>query len=423
MTRTLQRILGTLFWIVLIATAIRVSAPLRAPDSAADVSLTAYLSGPDRQIKLEDPWGSLRTYDPVFIEQPEGSWRQIGHVTTTASTENGGPLTISWYAADVPADQCQLYQYHDPGSLQNVVATMFPPEKRQQIQERIAAAMQQHGEDLTAAFVPLVRQSLQQSIPVVEEEFRRSARRHRGEIDRLANKWNNEIVDKRLIPLARREIMPIVREHGQGVAEEIGRELWDRASLWRFGWRALYDRTPLPRRDLVQREWERFAEEEAVPVMEAHMDDIVVAIQRTLRDVSANRAVRAEIADVANRVAEDRETRQLVRSILQETLVDNKQLRDVWTEIWSSRPARRALDLAGDRLEPVVRKIGDDLFGSREEGINPDFARVLRQQILGKDRRWIVAVHTGISSDQIELATTTMPYPIVYLAGKQGTAE
>ncbi len=74
--------------------------------------------------------------------------------------------------------------------------------------------------------------------------------------------------------------------------------------------------------------------------------------------------------------------------------------------------------MAGDRIEPVVRKIGDDLFGSEDLGIDPNFARVLRSQILRKDRRWIVARRTGVSSERIELAKGTMPYPIIYLADR-----
>ena len=81
--------------------------------------------------------------------------------------------------------------------------------------------------------------------------------------------------------------------------------------------------------------------------------------------------------------------------------------------------------MAGDRLEPVIRKIGDDLIGSRELGINPNFARVLRSQILGKDRQWIVAIPVqGDRKKQqlrIETSTDSMPYPIVYLANPDNT--
>ena len=85
----------------------------------------------------------------------------------------------------------------------------------------------------------------------------------------------------------------------------------------------------------------------------------------------------------------------------------------------TSGPAKKvsgAFDIAGDRLEPVVRQIGDEIFGSEKDGINPDFARVLRSQILRKDRRWIVAWHTGAGNGTIEVAKKPMPYPIVYVA-------
>ena len=46
--------------------------------------------------------------------------------------------------------------------------------------------------------------------------------------------------------------------------------------------------------------------------------------------------------------------------------------------------------MAADYAEPCVRRIGDMLFGTREEGIAPEFAQVLRNQILDKDCRWLV---------------------------------
>jgi hypothetical protein len=35
-------------------------------------------------------------------------------------------------------------------------------------------------------------------------------------------------------------------------------------------------------------------------------------------------------------------------------------------------------------------RIGELLFGTRDGGVTPEFARVLRNQILGKDKRWLV---------------------------------
>ena len=250
-----------------------------------------------------------------------------------------------------------------------------------------------------------------------------SIKRHRGDIDTLAKRWNDDVVRKRLIPLARQEIMPIVKKHGRPTAEKVGQEIWERASLWRFGWRAVYDRTPLPEQNLLNEEWQRFVQKDVGPVLERNMDDIVAAVQKILVETAANPAVRGELADVASDIAQDPEAQQLVKAILKETLVDNQRLHQVWSDVWKSDEARRAIDLASRRMEPVLRQIGDELFGTQEEGIDPAFALVLRNQIFGKDRRWIIALPIQDKLDdseprEIPFSSQWMAYPIVYLAEK-----
>ncbi len=421
--RPALRVLGTVFWIAAVA---GLYAATRAPAiggaGQSDLSLGDYFAGAVARIEAADLSGQLQIQDPVFFQDDRGEWSQVGYVD---SVMPGSPanVTLTWYARDVSPEQCRLVHHHNSGRLDDVVATMLPPEIRSQIKQRMEAAMREHGDELSEAFVPLVEASLRNSLPVIEDEFRRSIERHRPEINQLGQRWNDEVVEERLIPLAQREILPIVRKHGEPTAEQIGRELWDRASLWRFGWRVVYDRSPLPDRNLVQEEWDRFVDQEAIPVFERHMDDIVVTVQRILSDVAANDAVRRELADVAGGLAADPQTRKLVREILKETLVENAKLRSVWSDVWTSDEAQQALEMAGDRLEPVVRQIGDDLFGNEREGINPNFARVLRNQILRKDRSWIVAESVGGAGRDtadaiatIEPARESMPYPIVYLA-------
>ena len=426
MNRNLYRVLGITAWLAILAGAYFAST--KVGGSSEGVSLASYFAGPTETVQVSDPLGRLQVHDPVFHQGDSGDWQQIGFVQLVSENNE---LAISWYSSDVAPSQCRLIQYRNSGRLEDVIATMLPPEKRLQIQQRLASAMSAHGEELSASFVPLVQTSLQRSLPVIEEELRRTVDRHRHEIDRLAGRWNDQVVGERLIPLAKREILPIVRTHGEPTVEVIGRELWDRASLWSFGWRAIYDKSPLPRKDLLQEEWDRFVEKEAVPIFESHMDDVVVAVQKIVVDVTANQAVRRELGAVASDIASDPEARQLVRVILKETLIDNARLKEVWSSVWTSDDARVALDMAGDRLEPVVRSIGDDLFGTREEGITPSFARVLRNQILGKDRRWIVATKVDADTDSlpqpnstslaiptqtVPLSPIAMPYPIIYTA-------
>jgi hypothetical protein len=56
----------------------------------------------------------------------------------------------------------------------------------------------------------------------------------------------------------------------------------------------------------------------------------------------------------------------------------------------NSPETRRALDVTSARLEPALRRIGDMVFGTQSAGITPEFAQVLRSEILYKDHRWFL---------------------------------
>lgn len=425
-TNRLLPLTGMLFWAGVLVCAYVAAQPdssIEAPSAASQLR-EFYLRSPER-IEATDVSRRLRVGDPVYWQDTDQQWHQVGHVESLDDLKEIS-ATIVWYGDESPSG-FELVSHRNSGRLDDTIATMLPPEKRKQIQQRITRVLQQHGQELTRAFTPLVQDSLQRSMPIIEEEFRRAVDRRRAEVDKLAARWNDEVVSERLIPLAQQEILPIVREHGEPTADQIGRELWNRASIWRFGWRIVYDRSPLPERNLTQEEWDRFVEEEAVPVFEDYMDEIVVTVQRILSDVAANRAVRRELADVATDLAADPEARELIRQILREALVDNERLKQVWRDVWNSQQAHDVLTMASDRLEPVIRGIGDDLFGTEEEGIDPNFARVLRNQILRKDLRWIVAVPKqtadGFHVSVIRPAESFQPYPVVYTADRNLTGD
>ncbi|TWU39277.1 hypothetical protein [Novipirellula artificiosorum] len=429
MNRTSRRSLGILFWcLITLSLFYAYSATTRSSGSDHRNEFAAFLFGNSTHLVASDPTKTLQKYDPVFRQTEEGVWKQSGYVTGLRSEgSSANRIGLTWYDPTLSASEFELVYYRNAGRLEDVVRIMLPAEKRLRIQQQLAAAFNAHGQEFSNAFVPLVQQSIEESLPVIEEEFRKSIARHHAEVEHLADRWNDEVVSDRLIPLARQEILPIVRQHGQPTAEAIGRDVWNRASVWRFGWRAVYDRAPLPEQNLVQEEWRRFVEQEAVPVFERHVDEIVESVQKILAETAANPKVRSELADVLKQLSNDPEAQALVKAVLKETLVDNQNVRQVWGRVWQSDEAKQAIEMAGERMEPVVRKIGDELFGSQQTGIDPMFARVLRNQIFGKDRRWLVARHrTDTASEeliQIVKATDSMVYPVVYLASETGSGS
>lgn len=421
MSRIHLQLVGAVTWIAAaIAVLLGAMAGGNSDRQAGPIGLADFLFGSSQPILAVDPLGTLKTHDPVFLRDPAGRWHQVGHVTSPA-LQPGARIELVWYSNEFDPSPYQLLQHHHDGSLAAMVALMLPIEKRQRIQQLLQEAFRTHGDELTAAILPLMEQSLRESLPVIEAELSAALQRHADDVDALLQHWNQTLVDRHLVPLARDELLPIVRRHGDPVAAQIGRELWNRVSLWSFGWRALYDRAPLPRQNLVEQEWLRFVEAEVVPVVDQHMEEIVVALQRMMRDVASDPKIRDRLAVAAGELVDDPQSRQVATKVLQESVVENRALRDRWRQIWSSDEARQALTLAGERLQPVVRQIGDTLFGTRQRGIDPGFARLLRSQVLGKDRRWIVALPadggTAETPPVIRPAAEPIPFPIVHLAG------
>jgi hypothetical protein len=198
------------------------------------------------------------------------------------------------------------------------------------------------------------------------------------------------VIEKRLQPLVRQEIWPLVQRRAEPLADEIGQEVWQRASVWRFGWRYAYDVSPLPQQNLVEKEWKRFLRDEVIPAIEGHTDDIIRVQQQILTDIARSERVRRVVRDSLVAVIDDPQVQRVAWSIFREAVLENPKLRETLERRWRSEEAQRALSIAAERLEPAVRRVGDMIFGNRETGVSPEFARVLRNQILGKDRRWLV---------------------------------
>ena len=243
----------------------------------------------------------------------------------------------------------------------------------------------------------------------------------------MADRYQAEIIRRQIVPLVREEILPIVEEEITPVASELGKVLWDRISLWSFTWRYVYDVSPLPEKNAVKTEFDRFLEQEVRPQLEERSDQFVAITQRIISRVSKNERVRNVIRENLRKILTDPELQAIIWSVVQESIVQNENLKTSLRDYWRSAEVQNALQVANVRFEPTARAIGDAIFGNREKGITPEFSRVLRSQILLKDRRWLVVVPLGTNSLkpgndinhsndnlQIVIAKEPMEFPIEF---------
>ena len=285
---------------------------------------------------------------------------------------------------------------------------MLPDEKRSRIAQEIMLSYEGHRAEILLAAKPVIVGGLRDALRIVEEDLAVAVARHRDALEQLGSRYQDHVVERELVPLLRHEIWPIVRRCVEPLAEEIGRELFECASLWRFGWRLAYDKLPLPEKNLARAEWTRFLQEEGIPTLQRHAEDFLTVQRRVLEEIGDNQVVRDAVRRNLTQVVDDPEFRSIVWDIFREVLIDNPRLHQRLEVHWSGEEVRRVRQLAAEYVEPSVRRIGDILLGTREDGIAPEFAQVLRNQILDKDCRWLVLRTPPSSTPQQGIAPRTV---------------
>jgi hypothetical protein len=275
-------------------------APAHATGSIGRVlpALWAYATGTPQRIVLEMSGPArLAAGDPIVLGGSAGQVRQIGQIKRvlaaaghTSLGEAHPQVAEALLYASAPAidGEARLTYYEMPDSLAWVVNTLLPPEKKGQIAREIAAALEAHHAEVLASLRPVIEQSLREGFVLLEQDLAAALERHQGDLERLGDRYQREIVEKDLVPLVKQQIWPVVRRRAEPTAAKVGYEIWQRASVWRFGWRYAYDAMPLTGGNLTQKEWSRFVAAEAMPVLERHRDAFVGVVQQTLAEVLEN---------------------------------------------------------------------------------------------------------------------------------------
>jgi hypothetical protein len=338
--------------------------------------------------------------DPVFVVEGDRA-RRIGEVRALRDPGTGQPTRrdyvssaeVMFYSSAPELPEGARLAYYDSGrTMEWVLETMLPPSKRAEVAGLIKHAYQEHHEEILNALLPLVKRSLREGFMVVERDLPASIARHREQIEELGRKYQKDIVEEKITPLVKNEVWPIVQKHARPMAEEVGQELWSKMPKWGLAWRKSVDYVPFTSGTRAKDRFDKYVTDEAMPVLDSHMPDFVNVVQHIMKDVGQNEQFRKVMRESLTQMIDDPELRQVVWDIVREVIIDNPALGEAIARTWTSPEAKAALNLAVSRVEPTINQIGHSLFGTKEGGFTPEFARVLRAKILRKDRRWFVLV-------------------------------
>ncbi|MEM7782355.1 MAG: hypothetical protein AAF939_19855 [Planctomycetota bacterium] len=344
---------------------------------------------------------------PYDKAEPQTGWEKTARWVGLGSKEWDTRNIVFWtdefeveFFATAPEIRNGDYlEYHAaPDSTAWVLQTMLHPAKRKEIGDLLLKSFQENQADIVDALKPIVVESLKDASEVIRQDVRAALDQRSDQLNQVGKRFQKELLEREVVPLVKDEIWPLVEEESKPLASKVGKKIWNEVSVFRFGWRYLYDRTPLPEKNLTEREFKRFVDEKAIPIIEDHVSDFIEIQKSIIRKLAQNEKIQASLSASAQKIAQDDEVQQILIDVAHEVFVKNNRLQNVLKQRWNGEEARKAIQLANQRLEPTITEIGIRLFGSPDTEITPEFARVLRHRILHKDSRWFV-LKKGTSQD------------------------
>jgi hypothetical protein len=277
------------------------------------------------------------------------------------------------------------------GSVWWSITTLLPPSTRRKIEEEWNVFLKRHASEMRALLEPIAVELLDETATLLKEDLERVLALHKDRIEKLGARYRQEIFKDEIVPLFRREIWPIIRHHGAGPAEVIGKELWSQLPLWGLTWRAIYDSFAHDTPVNVEKRWLDFVRQDAIPVLVSRMDLLLTLTSNILNDIALSPEVDATLRKVLLKLKDDPEFLELLKILFRDVIKENPRLAAYMRAKWEDERVKQALTMAGLRVEELLRRIGDlVLLNEDKTGISAALARVLRTVVLRKDRSYII---------------------------------
>ena len=406
--RATRVIIGTCFWLAVAWWGSHLLTETRGQETDTLDQLITYVSSQGMSVEVELPHAHfLELGDAVYIEPP--------------STKPGAPPKLVWVGeleallddegnerpqffgaatrAKLRIHDRRLVQLHEnasarlrlvPDAFVWVLDTLLTDENLPLLAREWNDTMLRHREEIFRRLTPIARDVIRDVEATVQESLDDFLERHRKEISALTRVLQEEIDEKKMKNLFEEEILPLGEEKFRPIFAAISKEVWEKLPLWSFSWRLAYEALPLTENDYVLAAWTRFAEREMRPLMLKRMDDIVAATKEVGQEALSNSQVRAQIRLLFLRLTGHPTFHSVAQSFLKEVFLDNGRFHERMLRHVRSPGVLQALSASSAHIEPMLRRMGDIVFGSRQDGITREFTRVLRAQILRKDRRRFV---------------------------------
>lgn len=332
---------------------------------------------------------NLEEGDGVYRREDSSFWR-VGQIVKRGENGRSYLIHVDPFEADtLPLNPVTL-AFESNGSLPWVYEALLPDPIRVQVVAAWQDLRDRHEARFRAEFTPLLREVAGNVARLLGEEIQRSLAAHGPELRALADEYGKSLLQETLLPLLIEEVWPIIREHGEPPARDVGRRLWDAAPLFGFAWSGILDKIPITDQNRIEAQWNEFLRDDALPILREHQPMLEAAAAEILRDVLTNTRVRGETTEAIIGLLKDGRVQDLLKELAKD-VARSEALRDYLTAVGEDSRVTSLSSWVGDEFDTLYRAIGNLIVLEEPGGpISPHFANFLRTLVLKKDRRWIL---------------------------------
>jgi hypothetical protein len=388
-----RAVLGLAVWLGVIAWAVvgwqqnPSAEPLAT--TACEVVRFVVIPGESRLVRCE-AGVAVKTGEAIFELTADGSARLVGRMESTPI----GPKAV--FFAGMPferLERSELRLHEADLSTASLMQMLLPAEKRSVLMSSLSRAWTEREAEILAAMEPAIAEMFGSVYPVAAEELEASAVRHWPDLEAVFMRHREQYLDVELAQLGRSVAWPMIREKAQPLTDRLAREIWQRVSVWKFGWRYVYDKVGLGDGSL-EKEWNRFVTSDAMPIIESHTGEFVELAYAIFEQMAVDPQFQETLRSAVARLVNDPEFQRIAGEMVKESLIDNARVREAVSAAWSTPPVQSAMKQVLKIVAPIIEESANTILSDGRGGPSRELVRVLRSGILGKDHRWWQFVST-----------------------------
>ena len=136
--------------------------------------------------------------------------------------------------------------------------------------------------------------------------------------------------------------------------------------------------------------WTEFVDNKAIPILKAHEDELIKALEDLIEEGARDPEVRAALGAATRRLANDPKFKTIIRGVIEDALIKPLDVRVMFERILADPAHQGRLRHLETLFAPMLQRIGRRLTVDPQTGrIDPDLARVIRRVVFNKDARWV----------------------------------